>query len=85
MPVAPTTSQILATHNAGTAIVLTFTGDGSPDGQVTIYDGVGNPIASTAVQNDGSFSISTPSLSNGPHDLTLTTTDTLSSESVPAA
>jgi hypothetical protein len=84
MPVAqPTIFQILATDTAGTADILTFEGTGSPSGQVTIYDGVGHPIASGPVQSDGSYSISTSALTNGAHALTLTTTDTLSSESAP--
>src|SRR6476646_9352483 len=84
MPVAPTIFQILATDNAGTSVVLTFEGVGSPVGQVTVYDGV-DPIGSATVQSDGSFSVSATSLSNGAHSLALTTTDTLSSESVPTS
>jgi VCBS repeat-containing protein len=81
----PSISEVLASDNAGTAVVLTFEGTGSAGGQVTIYDGVGDAVASAAVQNDGSFSISTPSLPNGAHSLTLTTTDTSSNESAPTS
>src|SRR4051794_3020576 len=84
MPIAqPMIFEILANDSGGTAVVLTFEGTGSPNGQVTLYDGAGNAIASATVQTDGSFSISTPPLLNGAHDLALTTTDISSNESAP--
>src|SRR3954453_2919626 len=84
MPVAqPTIFQILASDTAGSAVVLTFEGTGSPNGSVTVYDGAGHVIASGPVQSDGSYSISTSALTNGAHALTLTTTDILSGESAP--
>jgi VCBS repeat-containing protein len=53
----------------------TLSGTGEPNATISIYDGT-TLLGNTTVGTDGTWSFTTPALSNGNHTLTVTATDT---------
>ena len=58
--------------------------DARPGAEVTVYDN-GKPVATTTVKPDGTWSVDTPVLADGPHGVTATVTDPAGNPSKPSA
>jgi Bacterial Ig-like domain/Domain of unknown function DUF11 len=82
-PAAPSAADLIAaddwgpsnTDNLTNVTTPTLTGTGEPGATITVYDGV-NPIGTTTVLANGTWSFTTPVLGDGSHDFTTTATDT---------
>ena len=62
----------------------TLSGTGEPNALVSIYDGA-TLLGNVTVDTDGSWSFTSPTLSNGVHTLTVTATDTAGNVGAPSA
>ena len=95
-PVAPTIDSVtddvgenqgpLTTGGTTDDTTPTLTGQAEPDNVVTIYAD-GQPVGSVVADPNGNwnYTIPSPGLIEGPHDLTVTQTDPAGNESAPSA
>jgi hypothetical protein len=75
---------LLANNSSTDDTTPTFSGQGATPGDVIkVYDGT-TVVGSAQVKPDGSWSVTTSPLNEGPHALTLTQTDPAGNESQPS-